>query len=264
MNSILLFIIILQSLSSIVCLECSDVRQSKGFGIFTKRDSNGSISHWIYDKNGKEWQFFLTERNGTINIDGFDDKSVSYDKRMINRFGNYLQEKDRTTGEVKKKVSLICYNQINNSSIFCNITTNDNKSFVVSKFLQIDNPLIVKYIPGSHRLSNSLMTYTMYNRNNKRDKLMLEMRRNESAMLDFTIVIDTTFGSDWKFITEMNDTLFGQIDSILDYEVNNKEQNGWMLWFNIDDRHYYCFQTFRAHLSEQVFIFKSIIILLEI
>ena len=117
MNYSLVFIVLLQKLSSILCLNCSDVRQNNSFGILTKRDSNGSLSHWIYDKNGSEWEIFLTERDGMIEIDGFDDKSVSYDKRMINRFGNYIQEKDELTGEVKNKVSLICYNQINNSSI---------------------------------------------------------------------------------------------------------------------------------------------------
>ena len=250
MNSILVFIVLLQSLSSILCLNCSNVRQNKRFGILTKRDSNGSLSHWIYDKKGREWEFSLIERNEMIDIDGFDDKNTSYDKRMINRFGNYIQEKDELAGEVKNKVSLICYDQINNSSIFCNITTNDNKSFVVSKYLPINNPLIVKDIPGSGYSSNVFMRYTLYNRNNKSDKFTLEMKRNESVGVDFTIV--RSLKSNWEFITEMNDTLFGRIDSILDYEVNNKRQSGWMLWFNIDDRHYYCFQTFTKSLSEQV------------
>ena len=148
-ESNLVFIIILQSLSSIQCLNCSDVRQSKGFGILTKSYSNGSLSHWIYDKNGREWEFFLAERNGQIDIDGFHNKSASYDKRMNNRFGNYIEEKDRLTGEVKERVSLICYNLIHNFTIVCNIITNDNKSFVVSKYLPIGNPLIVKAIPGN-------------------------------------------------------------------------------------------------------------------
>ena len=37
----ILLLIILQSLSSVLCLNCSDVRQSNGFGIFMKRDPNG-------------------------------------------------------------------------------------------------------------------------------------------------------------------------------------------------------------------------------
>ena len=76
-----------------------------------------------------------------------------------------------------------------------------------------------------------------YNRKSKGDRYSIEMRSSLSDEMGFDIVIHKEEMLDSRFIRAMNDTLFGRIDSILDYR-NNK--SGWMLWFNIGDR--YCFQ----------------------
>ena len=86
---ILILLFILQSLSSVLCLNCSDVRQSNGFGIYLWRHPNGGRIHWIYDKNGREWKFNLTEKNGQMDIERFDE-SFEYRRREVYRFSNYF------------------------------------------------------------------------------------------------------------------------------------------------------------------------------
>ena len=249
MNPILVSIVILHNVSSVLSLECSDVRQSKGFGILTKRTLNGGHSHWISNKNGSEWEMHLNETKEQMFIERFDEKSVLYDKRMVNRFGYYLLIQ---TFNPIIKVSQMCYYDINNSSIVCNFPSNDNKSFAISKYLPINNPLIFKEYP---EWDNYYTVFMAYNRKSKSDRYAIEIRGSLSDNVGFDIVIYKERKLDSSFITDMNDTLFGRIDSILDYK-NNK--GGWMLWFDMDDRHYYCFQPFGKSLSEQVCIFQLI------
>ena len=67
-------LIILRSLSSVLCLNCSDLRQSKGLGIYVRRDREGGHSYWVYDRNGSEWEMHFKETDGEMDIDGYDDK----------------------------------------------------------------------------------------------------------------------------------------------------------------------------------------------
>ena len=253
MKSIFIFIIILQSLYSVLCLNCSDVTQSNGFAIFNKRDSNGNLSHLIYDKNGKEWQFFLTDSNGTIEISGFDNESTTYDNRMNNRFGNYMQN-------YPERISLMCYNEINSSSIVCDYTINGDEQFDMSMHSPINNPLILKAYPGyqSYKFGG---LFVMYNRNNKSDRYFFETKRVENDEILFSFEIEwkdkRSDSKEWNssvdIIRQMDDKLFARIDSILDYEGFNTGLTGHMVWFNIRDKYFYCFQPFGKRLSEQVF-----------
>ena len=61
--------------------------------------------------------------------------------------------------------------------------------------------------------------------------------------------------ADFAFITDINESLFSQIDSTLDYYRDpDRGLSGHMLWFNTDHKHYYCFQPAGKPLSEQVII----------
>ena len=92
MIPILLFIV-LQSLSSVLCLNCSVVRQSNGLGVYVKRNWSHGRSYWLYDRNGSEWRFYLEETNGQIEMN-FNDQTFIYDPRIVNRFSNYFDYKD--------------------------------------------------------------------------------------------------------------------------------------------------------------------------
>ena len=156
------------------------MRQSKGFGIITKRDSNGGHSHWIYNKNGREWEIYLNETERQMFINGFDKTNVFYDKQMVNRFGNYIQRLNSI-----ERISQMCYYEINNSSIVCNYTLNDNKSFAISKYLPINNPLIFKEYP---ELDNYYTVFMAYNWKSKSDRYSIEMRSSLSDEMGFDIV----------------------------------------------------------------------------
>ena len=185
---------------------------------------------------------YLNETEVQMFINGFDKTNVLSDKQMVNRFGNYMQRLNSI-----ERISQMCYYEINNSSIVCNYTLNDNKSFAISKYLPINNPLIFKEY---RELDNYYTVFMAYNRKSKGDRYSIEMRSSLSDEMGFDIVKHKEEMLDSRFIRAMNDTLFGRIDSILDYR-NNKI--GWMLWFNIGDRYYYCFQPYGKPLSEQVF-----------
>ena len=92
MNPILVFFVILQSLSSILCFNCSDVTQNNKLGVYVRRDRESRHSYWIYDRNGSEWRFYFEETNGEMDIDRYDDKTVGY-QGITNRFGNYIYYK---------------------------------------------------------------------------------------------------------------------------------------------------------------------------
>ena len=244
MNQILLFISLSLSLSSVLCIDCSDVEQSKEFGVYLRRDANGGRSYWVYDKNGREWQFFLNKVNRQMKIERFDDKSVSYDKRMVNRFSNYMNQ----NGE---RVLQMCYIGINRSSIVYNLTVNDNKPFNLTAELDIENPLIFKGYPSSddYFVGHLLLAY---NRNNKSQRVMIGLNRIEDNKGNYILKIEDDKSLEWKFVTQMNETLFSKIDSIIEYH-SVRGLTGYMLWFNVKDRHYYCFQLDGQSLSEQVF-----------
>ena len=247
MNLVLL--ILLQSMSSVLCLNCSNVRQSNGFGIYVRRDLNGGRSYWIYDRNGKEWEMYLKETDEQIDIDGFQGNSVAYDKQMVNRFGNYMHNYLKGQRIVIDRVSYICYNPINSSLIVCNFTKFKNKPISITKDVKIKDPLIFKTFPKAiEPRDNHLMAY---NRHNKLDRLRIRMTNDP----DIEVLIEKLRLTDIAFIRDMNDTLFGQIDSIIDYH-SERGLTGHMLWFNIKDKHYYCFQPEGKPLSKQVIIRK--------
>ena len=162
MNRILLFIVLLQSLSSVLCLNCSEVRQSKRLRIYTLREEKpiGSRSYWIYDINGREWQLYLTESNGQLDIDRFDNKSFKFHKDSVNRFSNYIST----------SLLQLCYNSIDTSLIACYFVdpTTRNMPFKVVKDVQIKNPLIVKTFSNSDGFeANQIMAYDRHNKNNR-------------------------------------------------------------------------------------------------
>ena len=93
-----------------------------------------------------------------------------------------------------------------------------------------------------------------YNRNNKSDRVRLRMVDYDDGLPKYGVYVETDRLEDIQFIKEMNDSLFSQIDSIIDFNWDHKRGlSGHMLWFNIDHKHYYFFQPERQPLSEQVF-----------
>ena len=92
-----------------------------------------------------------------------------------------------------------------------------------------------------------------YNRHNKSDRVRLRMIWFEGTNRVFSLRIERNQIEDIQFIKEMNDSLFSQIDSMVDYNWDHERGlTGHMLWFNIDNKYYYCFQPEGKPLSEQV------------
>ena len=87
----ILLLIILQSVSSGLCLNCSDVMPSKGFGVYVWREPNGTRSYWIYDKNKSEWELYLNESNGQIDIERISDERRYDNRKGMIRFSNFVQ-----------------------------------------------------------------------------------------------------------------------------------------------------------------------------
>ena len=244
-----LLLIILQSLSSVLCLKCTDLRQNNGLGVHVKRDEISDRSYWLYDRNGSEWRFTVEEINGKTDID-FDNKTVSYDRTIVNRFSNYFEYED-----------FFCINNcamnINSTRIVCrvNYTSLGWSQWEVAEWhqtLDIENPLVFKPYPKED--SGLKATYLMaYNRHNKSDRVRLRMVDFDDASPKYGVYVETEQIEDIQFIREMKDNLFSQIDSIIDYDLDEERAlTGHMLWFNIDHKYYYCFQPEGQPLSEQV------------
>ena len=103
-------------------------------------------------------------------------------------------------------------------------------------------------MPNDIRLGRHWMAY---NRHDKSDRFQLTISGIES--IDYNIYIVRNDLPDITFIKQMNDLLFSQIDSMIDYNLDHERGiTGHMLWFNIDHKHYYSFQSERQPLSEQV------------
>ena len=256
MITILLFI--LQSLSSVLCLNCSDVRQSNGFGIYVWRYSNGGRYYYIYDKNGKHWKFNLTEKNGEMEIERFDE-SFEYTREKVKRFSNYFNH-GRLVGN-EYSLAYNCKIKIDTNRIICHtqITAILKQKYVVSGVdLKVKNPVVFKTFPKINSGYNGRQMM-VYNRHNKSDRIRLQMLKLEYSTSDneyYGIETKNDHLEDIQFIEDMDDTLFSQLDSTLDYNLDHKRGlSGHMLWFNIKDKHYYCFQPEGKTLSEEVFIF---------
>ena len=256
MIPILLFI--LQSLSSVLCLNCSDVRQSNGFGIYVKRETKGDRINWIYDKNGKEWKLNLTEKNREMDIESIGNETLEYALRAMIRFSNYIRFE-----HLKQTVSYNCHIRMDRNlsgqpiGIICGVSVNRAKPYAVGVRLKTNNPLAFKTYPKNNDYSSPQVM--VYNRHNKSDRVILEMLSIDHRKANYSLRITKDNLPDIPFIRGMNDSLFGQIDSIIDYNLDHtKGLSGHMLWFNIKDRHYYCFQPEEQPLSEQVFIYELI------
>ena len=88
----ILLLIILQSLSSGLCLNCYEVKQTKDMGIFVRREPNGTRSYRILDWMLKEWKLYLNETNGQMDIERVSDESqrnLHYGRKLL--FTNFVQ-----------------------------------------------------------------------------------------------------------------------------------------------------------------------------
>ena len=226
-----------------------------------RRDTNGERSYWVYDRNGSEWRFYLEERNGQIDINRIDDEAFSYDRRIGNRFGNYFYY--NWPGAIYSVYN--CLMRTGSSEIECRIEYYVSTKSLSSKWystkrtvrLDIENPLFFKIYPMENWgvKARHLMAY---NRHNKSDRVRLRTMDTDSLLYreqeqNQGVYIETFDLEDIQFIKDMNDSLFSQIDSMVDYNWDHKRGlTGHMLWFNIDHKYYYCFQPEGQPLAEQV------------
>ena len=146
--------------------------------------------------------------------------------------------------------SVNCFIPIDSHLIECTVVEADGNSSTIGVALNIDYPLVFKIYP---KLDDGYygLQVMIYNRHNKTDKYRLIMAIKREQSVNYTIELEEYHSSDIEFIRDMNDSLFGQIDSIIDYHTESG-LSGHMLWFNIKDKHYYCFQPEEQPLSEQV------------
>ena len=212
-----------------------------------RRDKNGGRSYWVYDKNGSEWEFNITEKNGQMDIDHIDDKTFSYDRTIVNRFSNYFAYKNNY-GVYN------CEMNRNSIEIVCRVQylINGWKQTTKTADLHVKNPLVFKSYPMESW--NWKANYWMaYNRHNKSDRARLRMFKLDGQWVEHGLYVERDRIEDIKFIRYMNDSLFSQIDSMVDYAWDHERGlTGHMLWFNIDHKYYYCFQPEGQSLSEQV------------
>ena len=151
-------------------------------------------------------------------------------------------------------VSYNCHNYISNNSevIYCDITQMEEHNSqpiqrILDQKLGYSNRLIFKTYPKQNDIELG-RHWMAYNRHDKSNRFKLGMPNIGS--FNFNIYIERNDLPDIAFIRQMNDSLFSQIDSMIDYHW--KGLTGHMLWFNIDHKHYYCFQSEGNPLSEQV------------
>ena len=202
-------LIILLSLSSGLCLDCSDVKQSNGFGVHVTRDPNGKRSHWIYDKNGKEWELYLKEKNGMMDIDLFGNETFTYDRDKVNRFSNSFQfsaDSDPVAYKCEVSDSMLCW---------------IGGHRVTKQLNNIENELVFKTYPDKNGLEEEARYMVAYNRHNKGDRRRLNMffwTERRPPIYDILFEPET---EDILFIKEMNDSLFKQIDSMIDYHTES-------------------------------------------
>ena len=194
-----------------------------------------------------------------IDIERISDERHHYDRSGTIRFSNFV--KFRHSSDIDNHrthwfyVSYDCHIYTNTKIIVCNVTQTEEHSnellrLKIGQLFLFINPLIFKKYPKQNDLP--LASHWMaYNRHNKSDKFRLELQHIES--FDYEMYKDRNDLTELAFIRQMNDSLFSQIDSMIDY--NWKGLSGHMLWFNIDHKYYYCFQSEGQPLSEQVLIY---------
>ena len=94
--------------------------------------------------------------------------------------------------------------------------------------------------------------------NKKDDWVLVFNKRNKTRFmrtyyrLMITCVSDDCFVP--HFVTQMNDTLFAQIDGVVDFNFTGSKggKSGWFVLFNIDDRPMGCFTFEGEDLSPEV------------
>ena len=144
---------------------------------------------------------------------------------------------------------------IDSYDIYCYVkqakeNSNELTRFQTTKKLGFSNPLVFKTYPMHNDipLGNQWIAYKRHKKS-ERVRIVISEIQTETKNL----YIERNDFPDIAFIRQMNDSLFSQIDSIIDYNLDHKRGlSGHMLWFNIDHKYYYCFQPEGQPLSEQV------------
>ena len=249
----ILLLIILQSLSSGLCLNCPEVKKRNNLGVYVRREPNGTRSYLIIDRMGKEWKLYLNKTNGQIDIESVSEESqrnFHYGRKLLFTNFVYFQHSD-----YYNNMSHDCRIIINTYVIECFVTQEQENSneltlFQSRKKLGFSNPLVFKTYPMHNDipLGNQWIAYKRYNKS-ERVRIVI----SEIQDLDNNLYIKQKDLTDIAFIRQMNDSLFSQIDPIIDYNLDHKRGlSGHMLWFNIDHKYYYCFQPEGQPLSEKV------------
>ena len=231
-----------------------------------RREPNGSRSYWIHNKKGSEWELYLNESNGQIDIERISDEIHHYNQNVTVRFSNFVQfQHSSSIDHHWTHLFFVSYNChiyivfINREVIYCDITQTEehNSQLIRPKIgrgnsFPFENPLIFKIYPMQNDLP--LASHWMaYNRHDKSDRFRFRFELQLIESFDYELYKDRNDLPDIAFIRQMNDSLFSQIDSMIDYHW--KRLTGHMIWFNIDHKHYYCFQSEGQPLSEEVLIY---------
>lgn len=239
------YLAIVFCLKSVLCFDCQVLNRTKGFRISVHFDSNGLSAYRLWDKNGSEWPVVLKEINGQIGVE-FGEQSSPYDPQMTNRFGLNCESH-----------SINCEFRGQNRSyqtIGCVCGADVPKSFELYYFF--DDPIFLKPRPDTEGRTHCY--FVGLNRNDKSESFEIPGLDTYCQTNRPSIPLSLKRGSKTplKFLNQMPEQLFKQIDSIVEYNLRDRSyvdrMSGHLLWFDIDGRNYYCTQPKDKDLSSDV------------
>ena len=258
-------------ISSIDCLNCSNVvvdGQYVGLRIYS---NISAVDNWLDDYIQETWMFNALGEKWRFNVSVYDDKqgrdgSLDFedtvspiDKSVEQIFGVYYRYEE---GKSNHLVSCSIIKSDGNNFRCVFLRVEDRIKQVMAK-TQIKgvlnftfNSVILKPIPSQeyYRQYESASYVLAIDRDNKTNRIKMTFTPENQIE---TEVCDQQCPH-IPFIEQMDDKLFGQLDSAVEYITEytylneSKSFADYILLFNIDERPFYCFQPVKKPLSRQV------------
>ena len=250
---VFLSIVIFLCISSIDCLNCSDVIPDGHYDGLTiyKLFRNSTEENWMFNRHRNKWRFTVSlDDNEELTIHSIDNSSTIEDN-IDNQFGLYYRfiDDNSTYGnaiQCRIEKHLVEFNlkcRYQNTELTSGAILADN--YNSTKFNFTTESLILKPFPSQVNYPNGSYVLAI-NRDNRTERLKI------SFTSDFEIETDICDQQcpNILFIEQMDDKLFRQLDSTVVYRKDNI--SGHLLLFNINERPFYCYQPEGQLLSRQV------------
>ena len=223
----------------------------KGLGIYPRFRTTDvkEIDFVMFNRAGDEWLFNITH----IGSDKYDihllDNTVKHTgyEGVLHKFGIFIHKRTSGRLDIKYWDCSVTSLQNNRYRTVCKGVIRSSIDISEDTVVYYQNSLVLKSRPSNYADNNKMVVFNKLDKN----KAFIVFTYGNSLLSKSCETVNC-FAP--RFVDQMNDKLFAQIDSVVDFNFGGIKggKSGYLLLLNINGRPMMCFTFEGEDISEEV------------